>query len=153
MMGNSSEIKLIANDELMHVAFTTRLIRTLPEDDPEFKDIREDCKEESYAIFMDVLDDEKRWAKYVFSKGSTLGLNEQIAVNYLDEVSVKRMKAIGLVHPDEEHIGTRRSIPWMSKWLNEGEMQVAPQETEVTSYVQNIQNTMSDETFGGIDFD
>lgn len=153
MMGNSSEIKLIANDELFHVAFTTRLLRTLPQDDPEFIEIQKECAEESQAIFMDVIDDEKRWAKYVFSRGSTLGLNESIAVNYLDEVAAKRMRTIGLKHPDEERIGNRRSIPWMSKWLNEGEMQVAPQENELTSYVQNIQNTIDDSTFAEMDFD
>jgi ribonucleoside-diphosphate reductase beta chain len=149
MIGNSSEIKLIANDELMHVAFTTALIRMMPSDDEEFAVIARECAAEALAIFMDVVADEKRWAKFLFQNGSLIGLNEQMLNLEIDFVASKKCQAVGLVYPDSAP--KSRPLPWMSKWLNEGDMQPAPQETEKTSYVKGIVNTLNDNTFDDID--
>jgi ribonucleoside-diphosphate reductase beta chain len=149
MIGNSSLIKLIANDELMHVAFTTALIRMLPNDDEEFAVIREECKQEAIHIFMEVVADEKRWATYLFKNGSLLGLNEQMLSAEIDYTAAKRMHSIHLSYPDSAP--KSRPLPWMSKWLNEGDMQPAPQETEKTSYVKGIINTLDENTFDEIE--
>jgi len=149
MIGNSSLIKLIANDELMHVAFTTALLRTMPEDDEEFFIIREELKEEALHIFMEVVKDEKAWAKHLFKNGSVIGLNEPMLCAEIDYTAARRMKAIHMEYPD--NAPKTRSLPWMGKWLNEGDMQPAPQETEKTSYVKGIVNTLSESTFDDIE--
>jgi ribonucleoside-diphosphate reductase beta chain len=149
MVGNASIIKLIAGDELLHVAFTTALIRTLPEDDEEFKVIQEETKEESLHIFMATVDEEREWQKYVFHRGSLIGLNEEIMNQELDFLAAKRMRAINMTYPNPSP--RTRPLPWMSQWLNEGDAQPAPQETEITSYVQNVQADVSETTFAGFE--
>lgn len=149
MIGNSSEIKLIANDELMHVAFTTALLRILPSDDEEFAVIARECAEEALHIFMEVVADEKRFSKFLFQNGSLIGLNEQMMNLEIDYVASKKCQAVNLVYPYEAP--KTRPLPWMSKWLNEENMQPAPQETEKTSYVKGIVNTLSENSFEDIE--
>lgn len=145
MIGNSSLIKMIANDELLHVAFTTALIRMLPNDDEEFMVIRDEMKDEATALFMEVVSDEKRFGKFLFKEGSLIGLNYEMIALEIDWLADKRMRAIFLQYPDA--VPKSRPLPWMSKWLNEGDMQPAPQETEKTSYVKGVVNTLSDNSF------
>lgn len=149
MIGNSSLIKLIANDELMHVAFTTALLRTMPRDDEEFAVIRDELKEESIHIFMEVVKDEKNWAKHLFKNGSVIGLNEQMLSAEIDFTAAKRMRAIHMEYPDASP--KTRPLPWLGKWLNEGEMQPAPQETEKTSYVKGVVNNLDSASFDDIE--
>jgi ribonucleoside-diphosphate reductase beta chain len=138
MVGNSSEIKLIANDELSHVAFTTALIRTMPEDDPEFAEIQHEMEGETTELFMEVVEDEKTFSKFLFKDGDVIGLNHKIMCSKIDHLGAKRMRGIRKVYP-------------LSSWLNEGDQQPAPQETEKTSYVVNIQNSISDNSFDEFD--
>ncbi|HXP51039.1 MAG TPA: ribonucleotide-diphosphate reductase subunit beta, partial [Bacteroidia bacterium] len=136
MVGNATEIKMIANDELLHVAFTTALLRILPEDYPEFAEIERECREEAFALFMDVVAEERLWNAYLFSKGSLIGLNQEILDQYLSFMAAKRMRAIGMEYPDE--VPRTNPLPMMGRWLNEGDSQPAPQETEITSYVHRL---------------
>lgn len=147
MVGNASELQLIAGDELLHVAFTTLLLRTLPDDDPAFVDIQRECQEESEQMFHDTVEQEKAWVDFLFQNGSLIGLNDVILKQYLDWLAAKRMRAIGMTYKNEAP--RTNPLPWMSKWLNEGQMQKAPQETELTSYVQNVQADVSSDTFAG----
>jgi ribonucleoside-diphosphate reductase beta chain len=149
MIGNSSLIKLIANDELMHVAFTTALLRTMPEDDEEFFVIRQECLEEATHIFMEVVAEEKSFNKFLFKEGTLIGLNEPMLNAELDFTAAKRMRAVHMEYPYSAP--KTRPLPWMSKWLNEGDMQPAPQETEKTSYVKGIVNTLDETTFDDIE--
>jgi Ribonucleotide reductase, beta subunit len=149
MVGNASELKLIAGDELLHQAFTTALIRTLPEDDEEFVDISQDCREEVIHIFMETEKQEKDFAKFKYQHGSLIGMNEIIECQYLSWITAKRMRAVGLAYPGEAP--RTNPIPWMGKWLNEGDFQPAPQETEITSYVQNVHADVSADTFAGFE--
>jgi ribonucleoside-diphosphate reductase beta chain len=149
MIGNSSLIKLIANDELLHVAFTTALLRTLPEDDEEFFVIRKECLEESMHIFMEVVSEEKTFNKFLFQEGSLIGLNQHMLDLEIDHLADKRMRAVHMQYPNPAP--KTRPLPWMSKWLNEGEMQPAPQETEKTSYVKGIVNTLNENSFDDIE--
>lgn len=148
MVGNASILKLIASDELYHVTFTTTLIRTLVGDDPMFARIAEECKEESAKIFHDTVNEEREWIDYLFSKGSFISLNSVLLKQELDWLADRRMRAIGLQY--ERTAPRTRPLPWMGRWLNEGNFQPAPQETEITSYVQNVQADINESSFEGI---
>jgi ribonucleoside-diphosphate reductase beta chain len=149
MVGNASIIRMIANDELLHQAFTTALLRILPQDDPDFAIIERECRVEVERIFQVTLEQEEVFVEFVFRKGSLIGLNQDILKAYLRFMCAKRMRAIYL--PVNFEVPKTNPLPWMSKWLNESEIQVAPQETEKTSYVLNIQSNLSEASFAGIE--
>jgi len=132
MEGNAKIIKLICRDENLHLAFTQTLIKILPGDDPDFAKIKEETRAECEAMFKQAIEQEKAWAKYLFKDGSMIGLNEQLLAQYVDWIACKRMTAIGLdcgVKPGSN------PLPWTAKWIAGSEVQVAPQETEITQYV------------------
>jgi ribonucleoside-diphosphate reductase beta chain len=149
MVGNATEIKMIANDELLHVAFTTALLRILPEDYPEFAEIERECRAEAFALFMDVVAEEKFWNAYLFKKGSLIGLNQEILDQYLSFMAAKRMRAIGMEYPDE--VPRTNPLPMMGRWLNEGDSQPAPQETEISGYVHRLNIDIDENSFDGFD--
>ena len=132
MEGNAKIIKLIARDENLHLASTQTLISLLPEDDPDFRRIREETRDEAIAIFDAAAQQEKDWAKYLFQDGSMIGLNEALLCDYVDWIKNKRMVAVGL--GDGSKAGAN-PLPWTQKWIAGAEVQVAPQETEITNYV------------------
>jgi len=132
MEGNAKIIKLICRDENLHLAFTQTLIKILPGDDPDFAKIKEETRTECEAMFKQAVEQEKSWARYLFKDGSMIGLNEQLLAQYVDWIACKRMTAIGL------DCGTKAGsnpLPWTAKWIAGSEVQVAPQETEITTYV------------------
>lgn len=132
MEGNAKIIKMIARDESLHMAATAHIINNLTEDDPEFEEIIQDCQSEVYDLFFNVKQQEKEWIDYLFKDGSMLGLNATMLNQYLDWITDNRMKGIGLYA-----ISQQKSNPltWMNSWLNSDEVQVAPQETEITAYL------------------
>ena len=132
MEGNAKIIKLIARDENLHLAFTQSLIKILPGDDPDFVKIKEETKAECEAMFLRAAEQEKEWAKYLFKDGSMIGLNQVLLAQYVDWLTCKRMTAVGLdcgIKPGSN------PLPWTQKWIAGSEVQVAPQETEITTYV------------------
>ena len=132
MEGNAKIIKLIARDENLHLAFTQSLIKILPGDDPDFAKIKEETKAECEAMFLRAAEQEKEWAKYLFKDGSMIGLNQVLLAQYVDWLTCKRMTAVGLdcgIKPGSN------PLPWTQKWIAGSEVQVAPQETEITTYV------------------
>ena len=132
MEGNAKIIKLIARDENLHLAFTQSLIKILPTDDLDFATIKEECKAECEKMFLDAANQEKEWAKYLFKDGSMIGLNQVLLAQYVDWLTCKRMTAVGLdcgIKPGSN------PLPWTQKWIAGAEVQVAPQETEITTYV------------------
>lgn len=148
MEGNAKIIKFIARDENIHMASTQQLIKLLPREDKDFEKIAEDCADEVRQIFTDVGEQEKTWASYLFSGGSMIGLNETLLAEYVDFIVAKRLHAIAL--------GPRVStnpLPWTEKWIGGGEVQVAPQETEITSYIiGGIKKDLDDDTFKDFSF-
>jgi len=104
-------------------------------------------EKEATDLFVKVIEQEKEWAKYLFKDGSMIGLNEQILSQYIEWIGARRMRAIGLVSPYS--VPKLNPLPWTEKWIGGGNVQVAPQETEITSYVvggvkQDVdQNTLS----------
>ena len=146
MEGNAKIIKFIARDENVHLASTQQLIKLLPKEDPEFAKIAEETREDVINIFVEVVNQEKTWAKYLFKDGTMIGLNEQLLGEYVDWITNKRMYAIGL----SANRGGSNPLPWTQKWISGGEVQVAPQETEITSYViGGIKKDLDESTFKG----
>jgi len=146
MEGNAKIIKFIARDENVHLASTQQLLKILPREDKDFEKIAEECQEEVRAIFNEVIEQEKTWAKYLFKDGTMIGLNEALLSEYVDWIANKRMYAVGL----STNRGGSNPLPWTEKWISGANVQVAPQETEITSYiVGGIVQDIGEETFKG----
>jgi len=145
MEGNAKIIKLIARDENLHLAGTQQLLKVLPTDDPDFAIIRDETKEECIKMFIDAVDQEKAWANYLFKDGSMIGLNKALLNEYIEWIANKRMTAVGLSCPYKTG---SNPLPWTQKWISGAEVQVAPQETEITSYVGGgVKKDVNNETF------
>lgn len=151
MEGNAKIIKLIARDEALHLTGTQHILNLMASgiDDPDFAQIAEDCKEESIQLFQEVVEQEKEWAKYLFKDGSMVGLNEEILIQYVEYIANIRMNAIGLGTPYETK---NNPIPWINAWLTSDNVQVAPQEVEISSYLVGQIDAQVDTTeFGGFE--
>ena len=145
MEGNAKIIKLIARDENVHLASTQQLLKILPKEDPDFARIQEETRDECISMFSRVVDQEKSWASYLFQNGSMIGLNEELLCNYVDHIAAKRMGAIGLNGKPGAN-----PLPWTQKWISGSDVQVAPQETEITSYViGGVKKDVDENTFKG----
>ena len=134
MEGNAKIIRLIARDEALHLTGTQHMLNLLRsgEDDPEMKEIAAECREECFELFKKAALQEKEWAEYLFSGGSMIGLNKDILCQYIEYITNIRMQAVGLDLPFQ----TRSNpIPWINSWLVSDNVQVAPQEVEVSSYL------------------
>ena len=148
MEGNAKIIKLICRDENIHLASTQLLIKLLPTDDADFAKIKEETKDECATMFLSAAAQEKAWAEYLFKDGSMIGLNTQLLCQYVDWLTCKRMTAVGL---DCGMKPGSNPLPWTQKWIAGSEVQVAPQETEITTYI--IGGTKQDvdtNTFSGL---
>lgn len=147
MEGNAKIIKFIARDENVHLASTQQLLKILPKEDPDFAKIAEETKQECIDLFQAVVDQEKSWAQYLFKDGSMIGLNEKLLCDYVEWIANKRMTAIGL---PSQFKGGSNPLPWTQKWIAGSDVQVAPQETEITSYiVGGVSQDVTNDTFKG----
>ena len=147
MEGNAKIIKLIARDENLHLASTQQLLKVLPADDSDFATIAEETKQECVSIFVNAVNQEKAWAHYLFKDGSMIGLNETLLSDYIEWIANKRMTAIGL---PTSYKGGSNPLPWTQKWISGSDVQVAPQETEITSYVVGgVKKDVTSESFKG----
>lgn len=145
MEGNAKIIKLICRDENVHLASTQTLLKLLPQDDPDFIDIRENSIKEAENLYVQAAEQEKQWAKFLFKDGSMLGLNELVLCDYVEWITSKRMAAVGLKSPYKI---SSNPLPWTSRWIAGSEVQVAPQETEITQYtIGAIENDLHDDIF------
>lgn len=152
MEGNAKIIKLIARDEALHLTSTQHMLNILASgvDDPEMADIAKQCRDESIQIFKDAVQQEKEWAAYLFQDGSMIGLNKDILCQYIEYITNLRMEAINLpaLFPEAKS----NPIPWINAWLSSDNVQVAPQETEISAYlVGQIDSDLSDADFDDFD--
>lgn len=147
-------MKLIARDESIHLTSTQHMINIIlsgKDGDNELTNIARSSQNEAKMIFQEAISQEKAWAKYLFSKGSILGLNEQILCQYIDYLAKERMKAVGL-NTQDINSPKGNPIPWINNYLNSDNVQVAPQETEISSYlVGQIDSNVSDDAFSGFE--
>jgi len=134
MEGNAKIIKLIARDEALHLSGTQNLINIMTEgkDDPEMMAIAKENEPTVYEIFREAAEQEKQWADYLFKDGSMIGLNASILKDYVEYITNTRIKAIKL-NPIFEN--KSNPLPWMNNWLVSDNVQVAPQESEISSYL------------------
>ena len=133
MEGNAKIIKFIARDENTHLAASQTILKTLVKDDPEFAKIKDECEAEVTQMFVDAVEQEKQWAQYLFKDGSMIGLNEKLLGSYVEWIACKRMRTLGYACPYQ--VSQANPLPWTEKWIAGGNVQVAPQETEISSYV------------------
>ncbi|ADT86903.1 ribonucleotide-diphosphate reductase subunit beta [Vibrio sp. Vb2880] len=152
MEGNAKIIKLIARDEALHLTGTQHMINLLRNgmDDFEFLQIAEECKQECFDLFKQAAEQEKEWAEYLFKDGSMIGLNKDILCQYVEYITNIRMQAVGLdaAYPS----ATTNPIPWINAWLSSDNVQVAPQEAEISSYlVGQIDNEVRADDFEGFE--
>ena len=150
MEGSAKIISLIARDENQHLAITQNILNKWRSgDDPEMQQIMKEEEEWMYAMFDKAVNEEKRWADYLFRDGSMIGLNDTLLKKYVEWVANRRMKAIGL-KPVYDVAAKNNPLPWTQHWISSKGLQVAPQETEVESYVVGgIKQDVKKDTFSG----
>lgn len=149
--GNAKIIKLIARDEALHLTGTQTILNLWANghDDPEMKEICHEMKEQGRQLFLEVVEQEKEWADYLFKDGSMIGVNAAILKQYIEYISNQRMMAIGLDAPFS--IKTN-PLPWINAYLSSDNVQVAPQETEISSYlVGQVDSSVSSDDFDDFD--
>jgi ribonucleoside-diphosphate reductase beta chain len=135
MEGSAKIISLIARDENQHLVITQNILNKWTEgDDPEMQQIAREEEGWVRSAFKNCVDEEKRWAEYLFKDGSMIGLNDKLLWNYVEWIANRRMKAIGL-KPEYDIPAKNNPLPWTDHWLNSKSVQMAPQEVEISSYV------------------
>ena len=150
MEGSAKIISLIARDENQHLAITQNILNKWKAgDDPEMKQIMKEEEEWTYKAFDRAVNEEKRWADYLFKDGSMIGLNDKLLQQYVEWIANRRLKAIGL-RPQYDIAASNNPLPWTQHWISSKGLQVAPQETEVESYVVGgIKQDVKKDTFSG----
>jgi len=150
MEGSAKIISLIARDENQHLALTQNIINNWRKgDDPEMVDIVKEEEAWTYEMFDRCVNEEKAWAKYLFENGSMIGLNDKLLHQYVEWIANKRMRSIGL-KPVYDIPLKNNPLPWTEHWISSKGLQVAPQETEVESYiVGGIKQDVKKDTFSG----
>ncbi|MFM2478343.1 class Ia ribonucleoside-diphosphate reductase subunit beta [Celerinatantimonas sp. MCCC 1A17872] len=148
MEGNAKIIRLIARDEALHLTGTQHMLNLMRDgkDDPEMAEIAQECQQESFDLFKKAAEQEKEWAAYLFKDGSMIGLNKDILCQYVEYISNVRMQALGLPNVYETK---SNPIPWINTWLVSDNVQVAPQEAEISSYlVGQIDSSLDSDDLG-----
>jgi ribonucleoside-diphosphate reductase beta chain len=144
MEGNAKIIKLIARDEALHLSGTQQMLTLMRDnkDDTEMADIAKECEPLVVDIFRQAAQQEKEWAEYLFAGGSMIGLNAEILKDYVEYITNVRLRALGYDKIFDR--GNANPLPWMNAWLSNDNVQVAPQEVEVTSYLTGAVETRID---------
>ena len=148
--GSAKIIGLIARDESQHMTITQNILNKWRDgDDPEMVEIAKQEEENVYQMFRDCVEEEKSWAEYLFKDGSIIGLNDKLLQKYVEWTANRRLKSIGLKAIFDTPI-SNNPLPWTAHWLSSKGMQVAPQETEVESYlIGSIKQDVKKDTFAG----
>jgi ribonucleoside-diphosphate reductase beta chain len=150
MEGSAKIISLIARDENQHLVITQNILNKWREgDDPEMQQIAKEEEEWVRSAFDNCVNEEKRWAEYLFKDGSMIGLNDKLLWSYVEWIANRRMKSIG-IKPLYDIAAKNNPLPWTEHWISSKGLQVAPQETEVESYVVGgIKQDMKKDSFAG----
>lgn len=146
--GNAKIMRLIARDETLHMKGTQSIIRLMQmgKDDPEMMEIAYQYEEEATKIFLECVQQEIEWAEYLFSHGEVDGVTLKTTIQYIHHLANQRMRAVGLTSPFKD---TKDPYTWMQKYLKTDELQVAPQEVEISSYlIGQINSDVSDDAYG-----
>jgi len=141
-IGNGNIISLILQDELLHKGWTAYLINQVVKEDPRFVKAKAECEAEVYALYMDVIREEKAWADYLFKKGPVIGLNANILKEFMDFTAASSLKEIGIKYQSTAPKST--PIPWFNKHTDTSKKQTALQENESTNYVIGVMSDSID---------
>ena len=141
-IGNGNIISLILQDEILHKDWTAWMINQVVKEDPRFAQTRVDCEAEVYALYQDVIREEKAWAEYLFNKGPVIGLNANILKDFVDYTAANALKEIGIKYQTPAPKTT--PIPWFNKHVNTSNKQTALQESESTNYVIGVMSDTLD---------
>ena len=150
MEGSAKIISLIAREENQHLAITHTILKNWRNgDDPDMVEIAKEEQPWLIKTFEKTVDEEKRWAEYLFKDGSMIGLNDKLLHQYVEWIANKRMKHVG-IKPIYDIPLKNNPLPWTQHWISSKGLQVAPQETEVESYiVGGIKQDVKKDTFSG----
>jgi len=150
MEGSAKIISLISRDENQHLVLTQNIMKNwMNGDDPEMQEIAREERNNVIGMFKNAVEEEKEWAEYLFSGGSMIGLNDKLLNQYVEWIANKRMKALG-IDPIYDQPLRNNPLPWTQHWISSKGLQVAPQETEVESYVVGgIKQDMKKNSFSG----
>ena len=135
-IGNGNVISLILQDELLHKEWTAWIINQVVKEDPRFAKAKQECEQEVYQIYMDVIREEKEWAEYLFKKGPVIGLNANILKDFVDYTAFNALRDIGIKY--QESAPKTTPIPWFNKHSDTSKKQTALQENESTNYVIGV---------------
>lgn len=141
-IGNGNIISLILQDELLHKGWTAYLINQVVKEDPRFQKIKDECEQEVYSIYIDVINEEKAWADYLFKFGPVIGLNATILKDFVDYTAANALKEIGIKYNSPHPKST--PIPWFNKHSDTSKKQTALQENESTNYVIGVMSDRID---------
>ena len=150
MEGSAKIISLIARDENQHLVLTQNILNKWKKgDDPDMERIAKEQEPWVYEMFDRAVNEEKMWAEYLFKDGSMIGLNDKLLQQYVEWIANRRMKALGM-KPQYDIAAKNNPLPWTEHWISSKGLQVAPQETEVESYVVGgIKQDVQKDTFAG----
>ena len=150
MEGSAKIISLIARDENQHLALTQNILNNWRKgDDPDMVEIMKEEEQWTYDMFDKCVNEEKTWADYLFKDGSMIGLNDKLLQQYVEWIANRRLRSIGL-KPLYDIPAKNNPLPWTEHWISSKGLQVAPQETEVESYVVGgIKQDVKKDTFSG----
>jgi len=141
-IGNGNIISLILQDELLHKGWTAWIINQVVKEDPRFAKAKQECEQEVYALYMDVIREEKSWADYLFKKGPVIGLNAAILKDFVDYTAAGTLKDINIKYHSQHPKST--PIPWFNKHSDTSKKQTALQENESTNYVIGVMSDSID---------
>jgi len=141
-IGNGNIISLILQDELLHKEWTAFLINQVVKEDSRFTQAKQECEQEVYSMYMDVIREEKDWATYLFKMGPVIGLNANILKDFVDYTASNALKEIGIKYLSSAPKST--PIPWFNKHSDTSKKQTALQENESTNYVIGIMSESLD---------
>ena len=151
MEGSAKIISLISRDENQHLVITQQILKNWREgnDDPDMTKIAKEEEDNVIGMFKKCVDEEKQWAEYLFKHGSMIGLNDRLLHQYVEWIANRRIKALGL-KPIYDIPAKNNPLPWTEHWISSKGLQVAPQETEVESYiVGGIKQDVTKDSFSG----
>jgi len=147
MEGNAKIIELIARDENIHLATTQNIIKhyRLSTDTDIIKIVKEN-ENFVYKMYDDAINEEKAWAKYLFKDAAMIGLNTELLCDYVEYMANKRMRTIGL---KQQYNQPHNPLSWTNNYLKSDNKQVAPMETEISTYIQGggLKSDIDENTF------
>jgi ribonucleoside-diphosphate reductase beta chain len=112
------------------------MINQVIKEDDRFLAAKAECEAEVYALYLDVIREEKAWAEYLFNRGPVIGLNANILKDFVDYTAAAALKDIGIKYTQPHPKST--PIPWFNKHSDTSKKQTALQESESTNYVIGV---------------